>query len=122
MVSPKSTEKPVGGSPDPCLYRVQASGQQGRNTHDHHEHDCGVAALLILLEARTALWYMSPRPKTWVSTVITISGKPHTQSARHIQGLTARKLRVAWAILIGTSSVIHSTQKMNPRRFEQHLL
>src|SRR5580692_8520322 len=46
---------------------------------------------------------MSPRPKTWMTTVSTIKGAPHAQSADQAIGLTARKLQAAWAILIETS-------------------
>src|SRR5664279_1683454 len=55
------------------------------------------------LERPTAPCATSPRPRTWITTVRTIKGKPHAQSARQLPGTTTTLLITAWAIPIETS-------------------
>ena len=57
---------------------------------------------MVRLEMRTAVCIMSPRPKTWMSTVSTINGKPHAQLPRQLEGLTTTVVKTSCAILIET--------------------
>src|SRR5271169_91430 len=48
---------------------------------------------------------MNPKPMTWMTTVRTINGRPHAQSAVQTPGVETYKPRAAWAILMASTLV-----------------
>ena len=67
------------------------------------------------LEKPSALWAISPRPRTWNTTVSTIRGTPHAQSAVQFGETTATILPTDWSIIIVTSFACSLDLKPNCR-------
>src|SRR5215467_13876189 len=63
---------------------------------------------IVRLHMRRAPCLTSTSPKTWTSTVTTINGTPHAQSAGHAQDAKTEKCSTDWAIPIESS---HQPQK-----------
>lgn len=117
----KGTQPPIGDGPETSLEAVQARGEQGSGAHDGDERDSGVAALVNTLRKRLAFWLMSPRPRTWMTTVSTIKGRPQAQSADQAMSLGATKVQAAMAIVIESSRCFHPAAEPNYPRISAGL-